>query len=65
MADYDRTPLDVSAWQLELSLFERRYGVPSARLVEAFQVDGQLVESEEFRRWSFVYSVLRRRGLAA
>jgi hypothetical protein len=65
MADFDRTPLDVSAWQLELALFERRYQVPSPRLVEAFEVDGQLVESQDFRRWSFVYSVLHRRGLAA
>lgn len=65
MADIRRRPLDVDGYRVELSVFERRYQVPSSRLADAFTSNGRLIESADFRRWSFIYGVLRRRGLAA
>lgn len=43
--------------EAEILDFERKYQVPSASLAEAFMVDGELKETEDFRRWDFVYGV--------
>jgi hypothetical protein len=40
----------------ELEQFEAEYGVPSERMVEAFTVNGQLVETPAFARWSLLYT---------
>ena len=63
MADLKVRPLDVNAYQEELRVFEQRYRRPSKELAEAFTYNGRLIESADFRRWSFVYSVLNRRGI--
>jgi hypothetical protein len=58
MADFTRGPLDVEELQTELTVFERRYGTSSEDLARAFNHDGQLVETADFLRWTFVYSLL-------
>jgi hypothetical protein len=61
MADFTRTPLDAEALTGELQIFERRYRTPSSRLADAFTHAGQLVETDDFIRWNFVYSILNHR----
>lgn len=46
-ADAERTRL-----RAELDRFEKRYGVPSERLADAFtDPDGRLEESDDFHAW--------------
>lgn len=52
-------PLATWAIEDELMGFEQRYGVSSDRLMEAFVVDGELVESPDFRRWMHVWTLRR------
>lgn len=42
--------------QDELAQYEKQFGVPSERLIEAFVVDGALVETPDFLRWSRLYT---------
>lgn len=44
----------------ELAMYEKRFGVPSDRLVEAFVVNGSLVETPDFLRWSRLYTASSR-----
>ncbi len=47
------SPADVRA---ELDAWETRYGVPSARLADAFRdPTGNLVETDDFHAWSQTY----------
>jgi hypothetical protein len=39
----------------QLDAFEERYGVPSARLDDAFRVEGELVENDDFLIWQRLY----------
>lgn len=55
-----RESLTITDIRRELRLYEERYGVPSDRLVTAFQTDGVLVETGDFLRWSFLYRVATR-----
>jgi hypothetical protein len=45
--------------RVELDARERRYGVPSERLADAFRdaATGELVESEDYRSWSHAYEL--------
>lgn len=52
-----RTPAQLRG---ELRQFEDRYGVPSARMVEAFTVNGGLRETSDFARWSLIYTAYQR-----
>ncbi|QBI20770.1 hypothetical protein ER308_15160 [Egibacter rhizosphaerae] len=41
----------------ELDAFERRYGVPSERMVEVFRTTGgDLDETEDFHRWQQLHA---------
>jgi len=40
----------------ELAMFETRFGVPSDRLVDAFRVNGKLVETKDLHEWSSLYA---------
>lgn len=55
-------PLDIEKYKLERRRFEEQYGVTSDRLFEPFTVAGQLIETDDFRRWQFVHGILSRRG---
>lgn len=43
----------------QLDVFERRYGVPSARMEDAFRVEGELVEDDDFLLWQRLYETWR------
>lgn len=49
--------------QAQLSEYERRYGVPSERLADAFrdvfQKDGEVRETEDFLAWSALYAAFQ------
>lgn len=64
MNGYRIVPLDYDAYQREAAAFEHKYGLPSDRLVEAFTVDGELVECDDFDRWLWVSQILRDRDRA-
>ena len=57
--------VDLLALASERQLFEKSYGLPSSRLAEAFISNGRLVETEEFRRWTHIHTVLERYGALA
>ena len=42
--------------QARLSEYEERYGFPSDRLTDAFTVNGELQETEDFLDWSTLYA---------
>jgi hypothetical protein len=46
----------------QLETLERRYGLPSARLEEAFRVDGELIEHDDFLLWQRLYETWRNVG---
>ena len=51
--------VNLAALEERLAAFERRFGVPSERMADAFMQGGRLVETEEFRSWSEVYATVR------
>jgi hypothetical protein len=48
----------VAELRVQLDKFEARYGIPSARLADAFrdQRTGELKETEEFHAWAQRYA---------
>lgn len=55
-----REPLSLPALQDELLGYEREFNVRSADMRTAFLRNGHLEETAEFRRWSFIYGILKR-----
>src|SRR5437870_4906533 len=51
--------MTVGQLEAELRRYETRYKGASARLVDAFTVDGELQETEDFRDWSLLYAACR------
>jgi hypothetical protein len=45
--------------QARLAEYEKRYGIPSDRLVDAFTTDGELQETEDFHAWSALYAAFQ------
>jgi hypothetical protein len=45
--------------QAQLAAYEQRYGVPSDRLADAFTIDGEVQETEDFLAWSTLYAALQ------
>lgn len=60
MADFRVRRGSIEDLQDELLAFEGRYGVPSARLEDAFDGDGD--ETDDEYRWATVYGILDRIG---
>jgi hypothetical protein len=51
--------LTVEDLEEKLSVYEKRYGVPSAHLDRAFRRNGRLVENQAFLDWSALYAAYR------
>jgi hypothetical protein len=54
----DRERLD--GIRRDLEAYEAHYGVPSAEMASAFTHRGRLRETEDYRRWSFLWEIWRR-----
>lgn len=55
-----RRVLTAESLRDRLAEYEARYGVSSERRHEPFTVDGELRETDDWRRWDALYGVWRR-----
>lgn len=65
MAMTKREPIDFQAMVMERDAFEKRYGVKSSCLADAFRRNGRLIESDDFVRWSHIHLLLEKYGALA